>query len=108
VTSDGYGRRLGGVRDLAHDLDDVTVGVENPELPVGARPAGDDLPDALELPLRAELAGVRLELWTIPSELIEPRPIGPPFTHDDLIDFHEMLAAKGWFDELLAAHRRRL
>jgi hypothetical protein len=51
---------------------------------------------------------VRLELWTIPSELVEPRPIGPPLTHDDLIDFHEMLAAQGWFDELLAAHRRRL
>lgn len=52
-------------------------------------------------------SGVRLELWTIPSELIEPRPVGAPLTHDDLIDFHEMLAAKGWFDELLAAHRRR-
>jgi hypothetical protein len=52
-------------------------------------------------------SGVRLELWSIPSELVEPRPTGAPFTHDDLIDFHEMLRAKGWFDELLAAHRRR-
>jgi hypothetical protein len=53
-------------------------------------------------------SGVRLELWTIPSELVEPRPIGPTFTHDDLIDFHEILAGKGWFNELLAAHRRSL
>src|SRR4029453_18697689 len=37
-------------------------------------------------------SGGRLGLWTIPSGLIEPRPIGPPLTHDDLIDFHEMLA----------------
>ena len=51
-------------------------------------------------------SGVRLELWTIPSEMVEPRPIGPRFTHDDLIDFHELLSTRGWFDHLLAAHRR--
>jgi hypothetical protein len=51
-------------------------------------------------------SGVRLELWSMPSELIEPRPVAPPLTHDDLIDFHEMLSAKGWFNQLLAAHRR--
>lgn len=53
-------------------------------------------------------SGVRLELWTLPSELVERRPQGPSFTHDDLIDFHEMLRGRGWFDQLLAAHRRPL
>jgi hypothetical protein len=52
-------------------------------------------------------SGVRLELWRIPSELVEPRPIGEPFTHDDLIDFHEVLSDGGWFEELLDAHRRQ-
>ena len=28
-------------------------------------------------------------------------------THDDLIDFHEVLAERGWFEELLDAHRRQ-
>ncbi len=51
-------------------------------------------------------SGVRLELWTLPAELIEARPIAPPLSHDDLLDFHELLTRKTWFDELLAAHRR--
>ena len=51
-------------------------------------------------------SGVRLELWTLPAELIEPRPVGPPLSHDDLLDFHQLLDNKGWFNDLLAAHRR--
>lgn len=51
-------------------------------------------------------SGVRLELWSIPAELVEPHPVGAPFQHDDLIDFHELLGSPGWFTELLAAHRR--
>jgi hypothetical protein len=51
-------------------------------------------------------SGVRLELWTLPAELVEPRPIGEPFTHDDLLDFHLLLDEKSWFNALLAAHRR--
>ncbi|HMG42191.1 MAG TPA: hypothetical protein VK611_12715 [Acidimicrobiales bacterium] len=51
-------------------------------------------------------SGVRLELWTLPAELIEPRPIGAPLSHDDLLDFHELLEGKGWFNDLLAAHKR--
>jgi len=51
-------------------------------------------------------AGVRLELWSLPAELVEHRPVGAPFDHDDLIDFHQLLRSRGWFDELLAAHRR--
>ena len=52
-------------------------------------------------------SGCRLEVWNMPAELIEPRPPGPPFTHDDLIDFHEVLSERGWFEELLDAHRRQ-
>ena len=50
-------------------------------------------------------SGCRLELWNMPAEL-EQRPTGGPFTHDDLIDFHEILDGQSWFDELLSAHRR--
>jgi hypothetical protein len=49
-------------------------------------------------------SGCRLELWSPPAELTEPRPAGPTFTHDDLIDFHDALADPDWFDDLLEAH----
>lgn len=52
-------------------------------------------------------SGVRLEMWTLPSELNEWRPVGAPFTHDDLIDFHELLSSPTWFRRLLAAPARR-
>ena len=52
-------------------------------------------------------AGVRLEVWNMPAELAEPRPLGAPFADDDLIDFHELLTGSAWFDDLLDAHRRR-
>jgi hypothetical protein len=51
-------------------------------------------------------SGVRLELWTLPAELIESRPVAAPLSHDDLLDFHELLNRKNWFEELLDAHRR--
>lgn len=51
-------------------------------------------------------SGCRLEVWNRPAELAEERPVGAPFTHDDLIDFHELLGGERWFDELLAVHRR--
>jgi len=51
-------------------------------------------------------SGCRLEVWNMPAELIEPRPLGQPFTHDDLIDFHEVLSEGDWFAGLLDAHRR--
>ena len=43
-------------RDLAHDLDDVAVRVPDAQLPVGAVAAREDVADALELALGAELA----------------------------------------------------
>ena len=48
-------------------------------------------------------SGCRLETWTTPAELKERRPVGPPFTHDDLIDFHALLDERDWFGALLAA-----
>ncbi len=35
-------------------------------------------------------SGVKVVVWTLPAELNE-RPVGEPFTHDDLLDFHSML-----------------
>lgn len=52
-------------------------------------------------------SGCRLEVWSTPAELREPRPAGPPFGYDDLIDFHAVLDTPHWFDELLDVDRRR-
>lgn len=47
-------------------------------------------------------AGVHLTEWHLPAELVE-RPSGEPITHDDLLDFHEMLASGAWENDLAAA-----
>jgi hypothetical protein len=44
-------------------------------------------------------SGVALDRWTMPAELAEVRT-GEPITHDDLIDFHRLLRADDWFDQL--------
>jgi hypothetical protein len=36
--------------------------------------------------------GVTTVVWHLPAELSEPRPTGPPFTWDDVLDFHLFLA----------------
>lgn len=41
-------------------------------------------------------SGVRVEHWTLPLELRE-HPVGEPFTHDDLLSFHELLETDTWF-----------
>jgi hypothetical protein len=41
-------------------------------------------------------SGVKVEMWTLPLELRE-RPVGAPFTHDDLLAFHELLECEDWF-----------
>ncbi len=46
-------------------------------------------------------SGVDLQTWSLPAEMLEPRPC-IPVTHDDLIDFHSLLQGPDWFDELLA------
>jgi hypothetical protein len=45
-------------------------------------------------------SGVELQVWTVPSELRESKPTGAPFTHDDLLAFHEMLQEDGWLQRL--------
>jgi hypothetical protein len=37
-------------------------------------------------------SGVAYETWTPPLELSEPRGIGAPITHDELLDFHDLLS----------------
>ena len=44
-------------------------------------------------------SGVELSTWQLPGELYEPRT-GPPLNHDDILDFHNLLEADDWFDQL--------
>lgn len=44
-------------------------------------------------------SGVEVTAWSIPAELHEARR-GPAFTHDDLLDFHELLETDSWQREL--------
>ncbi len=45
-------------------------------------------------------SGVSLTTWRLPAELAEPRR-GGAITHDDLLDFHDLLADDAqWMDEL--------
>jgi len=39
--------------------------------------------------------GVKTVVWHLPGELSEPKPSGPPFTWDDLLDFHLSLQDDG-------------
>ena len=55
-------------------------------------------PDVVEVLVSA---GVGLTEWHLPAELSE-RPLGSPICHDDLLDFHEMLANDNWMELLTA------
>lgn len=44
-------------------------------------------------------SGVRLDVWHLPAELQEIR-LGALFTHDDLLEFHELLDGDAWFATL--------
>jgi hypothetical protein len=46
-------------------------------------------------------AGVRLSVFELPAELEEPH-FGAPFTHDDLLAFHDRLQQDDWFAEVEA------
>lgn len=50
-------------------------------------------------------AGVRCVEWRLPSEMTE-RPTGEPITHDDVLDFHQMLDTPDWFTTLSEMTRR--
>jgi predicted RNA-binding Zn-ribbon protein involved in translation (DUF1610 family) len=41
-------------------------------------------------------AGVRLSVFELPAELEESHA-GAPFTHDDLLAFHDLLQSDDWF-----------
>ena len=45
-------------------------------------------------------SGVTLTHWSLPAELRE-RHTGASFTHDDLLDFHDLLEGDAWMDALL-------
>jgi hypothetical protein len=51
-------------------------------------------------------SGVELSTWHLPEELLEPK-IGPTLTHDDLLDFHDLLddADDTWFAQVEAMVR---
>lgn len=42
-------------------------------------------------------SGVKLITWDLPAELSEVHH-GDPISHDDLLDFHELLADDGWME----------
>jgi len=48
-------------------------------------------------------AGVHSTEWHLPAELAERRD-GDPITHDDVLDFHDLLATPDWFTTLAANH----
>ena len=45
-------------------------------------------------------SGVELIEWRLPAELFESHD-GAAITHDDLIDFHNLLREDDWFDTLV-------
>lgn len=46
-------------------------------------------------------SGSPISLWHLPAELTEVHD-GNAFTHDDLLDFHQLLRDDGWLDLLIA------
>lgn len=47
-------------------------------------------------------SGVAYSTWSPPLELTEPRGTGAAFTHDDLLDFHALLADDAALAEVLS------
>ena len=60
-----------------------------------ARPVGSRLVELLAS------SGSSVALWHLPAELTEAHPVGR-LTHDDLLDFHELLSGDDWIDALIA------
>lgn len=50
-------------------------------------------------------AGVPCTEWHMPAELEERRD-GEPITHDDVLDFHELLSTPDWFTTLASMTER--
>lgn len=49
-------------------------------------------------------SGVELATWRLPAELFEAHD-GPRISHDDLLDFHELLDDDDWFESVAAMVR---
>jgi predicted RNA-binding Zn-ribbon protein involved in translation (DUF1610 family) len=47
--------------------------------------------------------GVDVAEGAAPAPELESRPAGPPFTLDDVIDFHFLLSKDDWLAELMAS-----
>ncbi len=62
------------------------------------KPADDQIVDILVA------AGVTCVEWHLPAELQE-RPIGAPISHDDVLDFHDILADDSWYSTLASMVR---
>jgi hypothetical protein len=46
-------------------------------------------------------AGVPCITWRLPQEIGE-RPAGEPISHDDVLDFHDLLGGDTWYETLAA------
>ncbi len=49
-------------------------------------------------------SGVELSTWDLPAEMFEDH-VGTPISHDDLLDFHQLLQRDDWFDQLERSFR---
>jgi hypothetical protein len=67
-----------------------------PECQLAVAKAAD--PNVVELLVSS---GVKMAVWQLPAELWEAR-VGEPISHDDLLDFHDLLADERWFERLSA------
>lgn len=66
---------------------------------IEVRPAEEHVVDVLLA------AGVHSTEWSLPAELTE-RPVGSPITHDDVLDFHDLLTTSDWFTTLASMNER--
>ena len=41
-----------------------------------------------------------MSVWHLPAEMFEPHAAGEVISHDDLLDFRELLEDDGWFSRL--------
>lgn len=50
-------------------------------------------------------AGVSHSTWDLPQEIFEERK-GDKITHDDILDFHDLLGDPNWYSELTSSIER--
>lgn len=79
------------------DPGDATYGFLCPDCAVPVRKPADDRI------VRLLVSGGVEARAPEPASTAEARHGPPPLTHDDLLDFHRLLASDDWFDRLLAS-----